>query len=100
MFQKRQDRVGSNVVEGQTCNRLVLMVGKEQEEEFQRVAVGSHGVATRTACLAEILLKEVLCRTQQRLRVCAAHRMPSPLPRYRRRRRLAARPNNSGVAFK
>jgi hypothetical protein len=32
MFQKRQDRVGSNIVECQTCNRFVLMARKEQEE--------------------------------------------------------------------
>ena len=100
MFQKRQNRVGSYIVEGQTCNRLVLVVRQEQEEQLQRVAVGSHGMGARTTCLTEILLKEVLRGTQQRLGECAAHREPSLLSRYRRRRRLAARPSNSGVAFK
>jgi hypothetical protein len=79
MFQKRQDRVCSNIVECQTCNRFVLMARKEQEEELQRIAVGSHGMGAGTACLAEIFLKEVLCGVQQRLRTIAPHRAPSPL---------------------
>jgi hypothetical protein len=60
MFEERHHAIGANVVETERRDRPVSVLGDEDEEQAQRVAVRTDGVLARTANTPEVNAEEAL----------------------------------------
>jgi len=62
-----------NIVKTQIGDLFTLLAGQEQEEQLQRVAVGTHGVSAGASGGLQIIDEEALGQGEERVRFGATH---------------------------